>query len=38
MYQKAGNGWSFNEYEALRINNMLNNIKVNSPVNKNDDF
>jgi hypothetical protein len=24
MYQKAGQGWSLNEYEALRINNKLN--------------
>jgi hypothetical protein len=38
MYQKTGDGWSFNEYEALRINNKLNLIKDNSPVNRNDDF
>jgi len=38
MYQMAGNGWSFNEYEALRINNKLNKIKDNSPENRNDDF
>jgi hypothetical protein len=38
MYQKAGQGWSFNEYEALRINNKLNLIKDKSPVYRNDDF